>query len=89
MPNILKKMHQPSNPRPGPLRLVAELAITGLDHSLLSLEEGAEFYDGLSTLLPPSGSDAARYAASCLRECRRARQQILTALDTAERSRRQ
>lgn len=88
MHTILKKMHKPSNPRPAPLRLVAQLAITGLDHSPLSLEEGAEFFDGISALLPPPGSDAARYAATCLRECSRARQEILTALETAEKSRR-
>ena len=83
-------MHTKLNPQPGPLRLVAELAITGLDHSLLSLEEGADFYEGLSTLLPPPGSDAARYAATCLRECQRARREILSALpalQTRERSR--
>lgn len=84
---ILKNMHTASDAGPGPLRLVAELAITGLDHSLLSLEEGADFYEGLSTLLPPPGADAARYAATCLRECQRARKEILAVLETPERSR--
>jgi hypothetical protein len=80
-------MHKPSNPRPDPLRLVAELAITGLNHSLLSLEEGADFYDGLSALLPSPGSEAARYAATCLRECQRARQEILSAIHAPEPTR--
>jgi hypothetical protein len=80
-------MHTASDSGPGPLRLVAELAITGLDHSLLSLEEGADFYEGLSTLLPSPGSDAARYAATCLRECQRARQEILSAIQSPERTR--
>ena len=87
MPNILKKMHQSPIPQPGPVRLIVELAVTGLDHTLLSLEETADFYHGLSTLLPPPGSEAARYAATCLRECQRARQEILNVLRTPERSR--
>jgi hypothetical protein len=62
--------------------LVARIAITGIDHTWLSPEERAEFYEGLSTLLPAAPSEAAKYAATCIRECQRAQQEILTTLAT-------
>jgi len=62
--------------------LVARIAITGIDHTWLSPEERAEFYEGLSTLLPAAPSEAAKYAATCIRECQRAQQEILTTLVT-------
>jgi uncharacterized protein (DUF2336 family) len=79
-------MHTKLKSRQQPLRLIAELAMSGLDHASLSPEEGADFYDGLSTLLQPPTADAARYAATCLRECQRAREEILAGLRAPERS---
>jgi hypothetical protein len=61
-------------------RLVAEIAITRLPPSSLSPEERADFYEGLSTLLAGSGADAAKYAATCIRESQRAEQEILEAV---------
>jgi uncharacterized protein (DUF2336 family) len=61
-------------------QLVAEIAITGLNHSLLSPEERADFYEGLSSLLAPPIAESAKYAATCLRECQRAQQEIVAAL---------
>jgi uncharacterized protein (DUF2336 family) len=60
--------------------LIAQLAISGLNHSALSPEERADFYEELSALLPPPTAEAARYAATCLRECQRAQREIVTAL---------
>jgi uncharacterized protein (DUF2336 family) len=59
--------------------------MTGLEHAPLGPEEGADFYDGLSTLLQPATAEAARYAATCLRECQRAREEILSGLRSTER----
>jgi len=60
--------------------------MTGLEYTPLSPEEGADFFEGLSVLLRPPSSDAARYAATCLRECQRARQEIISALRATERN---
>jgi len=59
--------------------LVAETAIAGLNHTLLSPEDRADFYEGLSTLLPAPASEAARYAATCIRESQRAQREFLAA----------
>jgi hypothetical protein len=65
------------------LRLVAELAVAGLDRNLLPPEDHADFYEGLGAILPARAAEAARYAATCIRECHRARQDFLTALEDA------
>jgi len=64
------------------LDLVAEIAVAGLNHSVLSPEDRADFYDGLSAVLPRTQSEAAKYAATCIRECQRAQQDFLAALET-------
>ena len=61
-------------------QLIAEIAIIGLNHSLLGPEERADFYDGLSTLLAAPLAESAKYAATCLRECQRAQQELLAGL---------
>ena len=62
--------------------LVAEVAIAGLKNSVLSPNDRADFYEGLSALLPKAESEAAKYAATCIRECQRAQQDFLTVLET-------
>ena len=64
------------------LHLVAELAIAGLDQSALSPEERARFYEALTAFLPKTEAEAARYAATCIRESQRAQQDFLTTLGT-------
>ena len=60
--------------------LVAEIAIAGLQQTPLSPEDRADFYEGLSALLPAPPSEAARYAATCIRESQRAQRDFLAAL---------
>jgi uncharacterized protein (DUF2336 family) len=64
------------------LGLVAESAVTELGHSALRPEDRADFYEGLSAILPASTSEAARYAATCIRECQRAQRDLPRALET-------
>ena len=64
-------------------QLVAEIAIAGLNHSRLTPEDRADFYEGLSTLLAPPTSEAAKYAATCIRESQRAQEEIRNALEIA------
>jgi hypothetical protein len=66
------------------LRLVADIAVTGLIHCPLCPEDRADFYEGLSTILTPSAAEAARYAATCIRESERAQRELLAALETRE-----
>jgi hypothetical protein len=66
------------------LRLVADIAVTGLGHRALSPEDRADFYEGLSVILPPPASEAARYAATCIRESQRAQQELRAAMDTGK-----
>jgi len=66
------------------LNLVAVIAVTGLSHSALCPEDRADFYEGLSAILSPGSAEAAKYAATCVRECQRAQQDLLTALGTGE-----
>ena len=54
------------------LELVAEIAAVGLDHTELSLDDRADLYEGLGILLARNESEAAKYAATCIRECQRA-----------------
>ncbi len=63
-------------------RLVAEIAIAGLRHSNLRPHDRARLYEGLGMLLSPPAAEAARYAATCIRECHRAEQEFLDAIDT-------
>jgi hypothetical protein len=65
------------------IHLVAEIAVAGLDRNVLGPEEHADFYDGLGAILPPPAGEAAKYAATCIRECHRAQQEFLTALEKA------
>jgi len=82
------KSHSEHPPRPAlPLKskterllLVAEVAVTGLGHSALCPEESADFYEGLSSILSPPTSEAAKYTATCIRECQRAQRDFLAAL---------
>jgi hypothetical protein len=83
----IKEMHtrtRPvSSPNDAPSRqhqLVAEIAVSGLAPSSLTPNERADFYEGLSTLLPEPGAEAAKYAATCIRESQRAEQEILNSL---------
>jgi uncharacterized protein (DUF2336 family) len=62
------------------INLVAEVAVTGLKNSALSSEDRADFYQGLSAFLAGNESEAAKYAATCIRECQRAQQEFLAAL---------
>jgi uncharacterized protein (DUF2336 family) len=62
------------------LRLVARVAVAGLSHPSLTPEDRADLYEGLSAFLARNESEAARYAATCIRECQRAQQDFLTAL---------
>ena len=62
------------------LNLVAQIAVSGLDHSELSADDRADLYEGLGTFLAKNESEAARYAATCIRECRRAQQDFLARL---------
>jgi hypothetical protein len=64
------------------LELVAEVAVAGLNHLALPPEDRADFYEGLSALLPKAKSEAAKYAATCIRECQRAQQDFMTTLET-------
>ena len=64
------------------LGLVAEIAVTGFNHSELSPDDRADFYEGLSTFLARNEAEAARYAATCIRECQRAQQDFLATLAT-------
>ena len=64
------------------LGLVAEIAVAGLNQSALSPDDRADFYEGLSAVLPKTESEAARYAATCIRESQRAQQDFLTTLET-------
>jgi hypothetical protein len=66
------------------LRLIAKIAITGLNHFPLSLEDSADFYEGPSTLLEPPASEAAKYAATRMRECQRAEWDFRVALRNRE-----
>jgi hypothetical protein len=63
------------------LELVAEVAVAGMNHVALAPADRADFYEGLSALLPKSKSEAAKYAATCIRECQRAQQDFLTTLE--------
>jgi uncharacterized protein (DUF2336 family) len=63
------------------LKLVAEVAVVGLNHSALSSEDRADFYEGLGAFLATRESEAARYAATCIRECSRAQREFLAALE--------
>jgi hypothetical protein len=63
------------------LYLVADMAMAGLLHSRLSPADRADFFDALCIFLPESESEAARYAATCLRESERAQQDFLAALE--------
>jgi len=62
------------------LNLVAEVAVAGLDSSALSSEDRADFYQGLGAFLAGNESEAAKYAATCIRECQRAQHDFLAAL---------
>ena len=62
------------------LHLVAELAVAGLNHISLTPEDRADAYDGLAAFLAKNESEAAHYAATCIRECQRAQQDFLSAL---------
>jgi len=62
------------------LQLVAELAVAGLNHTTLTPADRADAYEGLAVFLGKNESEAARYAATCIRECHRAQQDFLTAL---------
>jgi hypothetical protein len=64
------------------LGLVAEVAVAGLRHAALSPDDRADFYDGLSAFLPKMESEAAKYAATCLREAQRAQQDFLVTFQT-------
>jgi len=59
------------------LNLVAEIAVTGLDQSELTPADRADLYQGLSLFLEKNESEAARYAATCIRECQRAQGEFL------------
>ena len=64
------------------LLLVAEVAVTGLNHVALPAEDQADLYEGLAAFLPKEEAEAAKYAATCLRECRRAREAFLARLES-------
>ena len=64
------------------LDLVAEIAVAGLSHFALSPDDRADFYEGLSAFLANAESEAAKYAATCIRECQRAQHDFLNALET-------
>jgi hypothetical protein len=74
-------MHIFSKPIQHSRRLVAQVAMSGLNHVELPAEDHADFYEGLSSILSPPASEAARYAATCLREHQRAQKEILVALN--------
>jgi hypothetical protein len=67
--------------RPQLLSLVVELALAGLAHAPLSPEDRADFFDGLALILSPAPAEAARYAATCIRESQRAQRDFLTTLE--------
>jgi len=71
----------PAKSRTQKLRLVAEIALTGLRHSALSPEDRADFYEGLGAILSPPASDAARYAATCIRESQGAQRELRAAIE--------
>jgi len=64
------------------LSLVAEMAVAGLDHSTVPARDRADFYEGLSSLLPKAESEAAKYAATCIRESQRAQREFLATLES-------
>jgi len=66
------------------LRLVAEIALAGLTESALPLEDRADFYEGLGAFLPYAEAEAAKYAATCIRETQRAQHEVLKALTTGK-----
>lgn len=78
-------MHSFSKPIQHSRRLVAQVAMSGLSHIELPAEDHADFYEGLSSILAPPASEAARYAATCLREHQRAQKEILIALNQDNR----
>jgi len=63
------------------LALVAEVAVSGLEDFVLSPDDRADFYDGLGVLLPFSESEAAKYAATCIRESQRAQHDFRVRLE--------
>ncbi len=64
------------------VELVVDVAVAGLNQMGLSPEDRADFYDGLSAFLPKNEAEAAKYAATCIRECQRAQQDFLVKLET-------
>ena len=68
--------------RPQRLHLVAEIAVAGLNHSMLSPDDCADLYEGLSAFLPKTESEAAKYVSTCIRESQRAQRDFLAALET-------
>jgi hypothetical protein len=67
------------------LHLVADVALGGLLHAGLGLEEHADFCQGLSALLPPAAAEAALYTATCIRESRRAQRELVLAIKALKR----
>jgi alkanesulfonate monooxygenase SsuD/methylene tetrahydromethanopterin reductase-like flavin-dependent oxidoreductase (luciferase family) len=72
--------------KPQLLALLARVAIAGLNTAELTPEDRADFYLGLSAILPETEAEAARYAATCIRESQRAQQDLLTAIETRKRA---
>ena len=80
-PKMNKKAGSP--PR---LQLLAQVALTGLTNSPLEPEQRADFYEALSAILPAATGEAARYAATCIREGQRAQQDLVAAIHRQKRS---
>lgn len=76
-------------PSPAALRreqldMVARMALAGLGQAPLPAEDYALFYEGLGSILPPSGAEAALYAATCIGEFLRAQRDIISRLTPAK-----
>jgi hypothetical protein len=68
--------------KPEMLLLVGEVAVAGLNHVAPSLEDQADVYEGLAEFLPKQEAEAAKYAATCIRESRRAQEAFLARLES-------
>jgi len=69
-------------PKPQHLALMAEAAVAGLNQTAPSAEDRAGVFEGLGAVLPKPESEAAKYAATCIREAARAQQNFLNTLET-------
>jgi len=65
--------------------LIARMAVAGLTQTDLPFDQRAEFYEGVSALLPVASAEAALYAAMCIRESQRAQREFLAVMEIGNR----